>query len=213
MTTPQGVVEHLQYNFPPKKPILTLYDKIWMYFWKKCSIHKGVTMSISNISVFNIIYILSISLQIAGALLLLFYSTSTKRGSIIRRFVGKGLLTRKGDILDYNQDAYRNEYILAYLNKLSFGYIAIGYLINVFGNTENVCKGLVVTSILFSSALIMFLSVKGTSFLINCLKANDKITNKDLNDFGIKPDVDFMTAEDIDQLWENACDDASQEEE
>ena len=32
MTTPQGVVEHLQYNFPQKN-VLTLCDKMKMYIW------------------------------------------------------------------------------------------------------------------------------------------------------------------------------------
>ncbi|WP_295054787.1 hypothetical protein [uncultured Fibrobacter sp.] len=161
-------------------------------------------MSISNLSIFNVIYIFSASFQIAGALLLLLYSVSTKRELVIRRFVGKGLLTRKGDVVEYDQEAYKNEYHMAYLNKLSFLHIAVGYLINIFGCIEGVNKGLVVVGILLSTILVMFLSVKGTSFLVNHLKACDKITNNDLKDFGIKPDMEFMTSEDIDLLWENA---------
>ena len=161
-------------------------------------------MSINSLSTANIIYILSISFQITGALLLLFYSTSAKREAIIRRFVGKGLLTREGDKVEYNQEAYKNEYVLAYLNKFSFGYIAGGYLLNVFINTENECKWLVVICILLLTPLIMFFSLKGISFLVSYLKRNDKITNEDLKAFDIKPDMDLMTSEDVDQLLENA---------
>lgn len=168
-------------------------------------------MSISCLSIFNVIYIFSISFQIAGALLLLLYLVSTKRENVIRRFVGKGLLTRKGDMVEYNQDAYKNEYHIAYLNKLSFLLIAVGYLISIFGCIESVNKLLVLAGILLSTSLIMFLSVKGTSFLVNRLKSNDKITNKDLKDFDIKPDVDFITSEEIDLLWKNVKDTVDKE--
>lgn len=161
-------------------------------------------MSITNLSTANIFYIISISLQIAGALLLLVYSTSAKRESIIRRFVGKGLLTRQGDKVEYNQEAYKNEYVRAYLNKFSFGYIAGGYLLNVFGDTENACKWLVVICILLLTPLIMFFSLKGISFLVSYLKRNDKITNEDLKAFDIKPDMEYMTSEESSQLWKNA---------
>ena len=145
--------------------------------------------------------------------MLLLYSVSTKRELVIRRFVGKGLLTRDGDKVEYNQEAYKNEYHMAYLNKFSFLLIAVGYLINIFGRIEGINKVLVLIGILLSTSLIMFLSVKGTSFLVNHLKANDKITNNDLKDFGIKPDVEFMTSEDVDLLWKNAQDAVDNEKE
>lgn len=161
-------------------------------------------MLISGLSCFNVIYILSVSFQIAGALLLFFYSISAKRESVIRRFVGKGLLTRQGDVVEYNQDAYKKEYFLAYLNKISFALIAGGYLTNVFGSIENMCKALALVGVLLFTPLVMFLSIRVASFLVSHLKANDKITNKDLKDFDIKPDVDFITSEEIDQILENA---------
>lgn len=161
-------------------------------------------MLISNLSCFNVIYILSVSFQVAGSLLLLSYSLSAKRKLVIRRFAGKGLLTRRGDVVEYNQDAYKKEYFLAYLNKISFGLIAGGYLMNVFGSAENICKTLAFVGILLFTPLIMFLSIRVASFLVSHLKADDKITNKDLKDFGIKPDMDFATSEDIDQIFENA---------
>ena len=102
---------------------------------------------------------------------------------------------------------------MAYLNKFSFLLIAVGYLINIFGRIEGINKVLVLIGILLSTSLIMFLSVKGTSFLVNHLKANDKITNNDLKDFGIKPDVEFMTSEDVDLLWKNAQDAVDNEKE
>ena len=161
-------------------------------------------MQTINLSSENILYIISISFQIAGALLLLSYSTFPKRETVIKRFIGKGLLTREGDIVKYNHDAYKNEYFPVYLNKLSFGYIAGGYLLNIFGNIENACKWLVFICVLFSSALIMLVSIKGSSFLVKLLKANDRITNDDLKKFNIKPDVEYMTSEETIQIWENA---------
>lgn len=191
--------------------ILTLCDSEEIYFLgdEPFSHLKEKNVLTTSLSTDNIIYILSISFQIAGALLLLVYSTSAKRESIIRRFVGKGFLTRQGDKVEYNQDAYEKEYFLTYSNKLSFGYIAGGYLLNVFGDTENACKWFVVICILLLTPLIMFFSLKGISFLVSYLKKNDKITNEDLKVFDIKPDMEYMTSEDVDQLLENAWNAAS----
>lgn len=185
---------------------LTLCDREEIYFLgdEPFSHLKEKNVPTTSLSTDNIIYILSISFQIAGALLLLVYSTSAKRESIIRRFVGKGLLTRQGDKVEYNQDAYEKEYFLTYSNKLSFGYIAFGYLVNVFGNIENACKGIVFISILLCTVLIMVVSIKGLSFFVKHFKEKDKITNDDLKTFDIKPDMDLMTSENVDQLFENA---------
>ena len=43
---------------------------------------------------YTIIYILSISFQLAGALLLMIFALSTKREKIIQQFAGKGLIYR-----------------------------------------------------------------------------------------------------------------------
>ena len=88
-------------------------------------------MLVDHLPMSALAYIFSISLQIAGALLLLIYSISTKRESVIRRFVGKGLLARQGERLDYDEKAYKEEFCRAYLNKFSFGFIAFGYLLGV----------------------------------------------------------------------------------
>ena len=87
----------------------------------------------------NFFYIISVSFQIAGALLLVLFSISTKRDSVIRRFVGNGIITKDGDskILDYNENAYKEEYRRAFLNKYSFGCILLGYMLSIWGEIED----------------------------------------------------------------------------
>ena len=81
--------------------------------------------------IYFIIYIFAISFQVSGTLQLLISFVSTKRDDIIRRFIGKGLLFRDNNTkkIEYDKSAYKYEYKTAYLNKCSFIYIFIGYLI------------------------------------------------------------------------------------
>ena len=164
-------------------------------------------MFVGQLSMSALAYIFSISLQIAGALLLLIYSISTKREAVIRRFVGKGLLAREGERLEYNEKAYKEEFCRAYLNKFSFGYIALGYLLGVWGNSGNICAWNLTVGIILIVFLVMFITIKVVYFLVGHSKTvNKRIENKDLLELGIKPDVDCVTSEEIDQLFEKDWD-------
>ena len=80
-----------------------------------------------------IVYIISISLQVAGALLLIAYSISTKRDDVIKKFSGKGFIHRDNNTneISYNEKAFFQEYKMAYIDKLSFIYILFGYLLGL----------------------------------------------------------------------------------
>lgn len=55
-----------------------------------------------------IVYIISISLQVAGALLLIAYGISTKRDDVIKRLFGNGIIHRDNDTneISYNEKAF-----------------------------------------------------------------------------------------------------------
>ena len=62
--------------------------------------------------IFYVIYVISISLQVAGVLLLVCYATSAKRENVIRRFFGKGIITNdsKTNEIVYDEEAFFQEY-------------------------------------------------------------------------------------------------------
>lgn len=157
------------------------------------------------LSISVLAYLFSVSLQIAGALLLLIYSISTKREAVIRRFVGRGLLARQGEKLDYDENAYKEEFCRAYLNKFSFGYIAFGYLLGVVDKSSEVGVWELIIGIFLLAFFVMFFTIKGVNFFVeHSRNVNRKIENEDLLKLGVKPDIDYMTSDEVDQLWNDA---------
>ena len=85
-----------------------------------------------------IIYIIAISLQISGAVQLSLSFVSTKRDNVIRNFIGKGIISRDNNTktVYYDKKAYKQVFKSAYLNKFSFIYIFLGYLLGIWGTIE-----------------------------------------------------------------------------
>ena len=105
------------------------------------------------------IYILAISLQVSGALLLLIKSISIKRKDLIIRFKGNGIIFKDNNIdeISYDKEAFQKLFENTLINRWSFGFIFSGYLIGVFGsidNNWNKCKVIAFASILLLT--IMF---------------------------------------------------------
>lgn len=153
--------------------------------------------------IYFFIYSFAISFQISGALLLLFYVISTKRDNIIRRFSGKGIITQENEkIINYNSEAYKQEFRNAYLSKLSFFYIATGYLLGVWGKVEDECRIHVFFCIIFLTITIILLSY----FVISLITKKSKKVNKpieleDLKRLGIESDIGAITSDAIDNLF------------
>ncbi len=150
-----------------------------------------------------ILYILSTAFQIAGALLLMINSLSTRRDRVIRRFAGNGIIHKDNNTnkLSYNKDAFRETFKEAYLNKCAFLFIAIGYSLGIFGNLEGNPKCLALIIIYIATAAIMTL----TYFIINLIiknkkEINNEITSSELEKLGIKPDTETISNELIDAL-------------
>jgi hypothetical protein len=164
-----------------------------------------------NLGVIKMIcYIFSISLQIAGALLLIFFLISTKRENIIRNFFGRGIILKNGNTKEiiYNKEAFLEEYRNAYLNKCSFIYIAVGYVLGIFGELKPECKLVAFFMVVLLSMLIMFLSIFGSKFLVKIfIKKSGDITDDELKKLGIEPDLESISNENIDSLFtdDNKC--------
>lgn len=153
--------------------------------------------------IYFIIYVFAISFQVSGALLLLFYGISTKRDSIIRRFAGKGIITQENEKIDYNNEAYKQEFKNAYMNKLSFFYIATGYLLGVWGKVDEKCRLYAFLAIILLIIIIISLSNIIISKIIKrSKKVNKQIEIEDLKRLGIDPDIGVTTSEEIGKLFD-----------
>jgi hypothetical protein len=138
------------------------------------------------------VYIVSISFQLAGALLLLLFIMSTKRRKVIMRFLSNGFISRDGNTneLNYKEDAFKNHFSEAYLAKCSFFYIVVGYLTGVFGlnSSENIfCSFILILICTFLFIIITLLFVK--TIMKYKKGINIKITYDELIELGLSPDI------------------------
>lgn len=149
----------------------------------------------------TIIYIISIGLQLSGAIILLIGSVSTKRASIIKQFAGKGIIHRDNNTneLVYNKDAFRQEYKKAILNKFAFGILSIGYLLGIWGEMKFLKKELIMLLV-----VIVTIAIIGTCYSVSCIVSrkcsNKVITNEELLKLNIEPDIENIYNEEIDKI-------------
>ncbi len=137
-------------------------------------------------------YILAISFQISGAVMLLLYSASTKRDDVIKRFMERKNVSQdeKTKSIEYDENAYKEEFKVAYLNKISFGYIAVGYIINIWGDCSSDWKIFVAFETVVSAILILFMTYKGVLlWMYFSKKVNTKINNDDFERLDLRPDI------------------------
>lgn len=155
--------------------------------------------------IYFVIYILAISLQVSGALLLLIKSISTKRKDLIIRFKGNGIIFKDNNTneISYDKEAFQKLYENTLINRWSFGFIFSGYLIGVFGsvvNNCNKCKVIAFASILLLT--IMFTVI--TKFYIEkyAKKHCFEITKEDIVEAKIEADMQNIPNNEIDDLFE-----------
>ena len=150
------------------------------------------------------IYVISISLQVAGSLLLMINTLSTNRKKVIQRFVGKGIISRDNNtkMIYYNKAAFKEIYKETYLTKISFAFIALGYFLSVFGSAEDINKIYLAFYIVIITILIMLIAY----FVVNQILKHSKKVNKDINNdeletTSIGPGFENIPNEEIDNLF------------
>lgn len=147
-----------------------------------------------------LVYIFAISFQVAGAMILLLFTLSTKRLEIIKRFSGTGMIFRNGDNgeLSYNENEFVNTFREGYLNKLAITYIAIGYFLGVFGEIGQNNKVLIAFCVITFTAIILMLTCYSVErFLKKASIVNARITNEELKQAGIEPEMESISEEEI----------------
>lgn len=149
-------------------------------------------------------YIIAISFQIAGALLLMFSSISTKRRKVVEKFVNKDMVFEDGNTneIKYSEGGLKDTFRVAYLTKLSFAYIALGYIIGILGENEGVSKIIIAIAIIGLTAIII-----GASYFIieqvlkHSKKVNKKLTKKELEEYDLEATMEEISNEEVDQLF------------
>lgn len=152
-----------------------------------------------------LVYIFSISFQVAGAMILLLFTLSTKRLEIIKRFSGTGMIFRNGDTgeLNYNENEFVNTFREGYLNKAAITFIAIGYFAGVFGEIGQNNRVLVAFCVItFTTIILMLTCYFVESFLKKSPVVNARITNRELEQVGIKPDMESISGEEISKMFQ-----------
>lgn len=148
----------------------------------------------------TVIYIISISLQLAGALLVLFFAVSTKRQSVLKNFAGSGIISRDNNTkeIHYNHNNFKETYRTAYLSKWAFVFISLGYFLGVFGSIEWKYKIVVGIIIILFTIIIMCVTYWGVDYVVkHSDKVKKEITNEELEQLGIEPDIENASDEDI----------------
>ncbi|MBR5091716.1 MAG: hypothetical protein IK093_20020 [Ruminiclostridium sp.] len=90
-------------------------------------------------------------------------------------------------------------YRIAYFSKVSVAFIAVGYLIGVFGDIGTGNRLLAAVSIIALTAVLIAITV----LLVNKLVRNvSKITNEELKAAGAEPDMESISKDEVDALFD-----------
>ena len=152
-------------------------------------------------------YIISISFQFAGAVILLTsFCGNTKQKIVNEYYSGSNFVYPNDNKIRLNKQKKWKCASTIYLNRVAFAYVAIGYITGVFGDIQSYNRGSVAIFIVAISAILIIVGkvfcVKLSKFLN---KEDETITFEYL--INIKPDIDVLedfTNEDIADIIERA---------
>lgn len=153
-----------------------------------------------------IMYVISIAMQVAGALLIMFFSLSTKREKVIIKFMSKDWINEDSNIneLEYNHDEFINTYKQEYLGKFSFLYIALGYIFAIFGEIEDKNKIIISIIVIITTAFIILSTNCIVKLIIKKSKTiNKEITREELNKLNLRPNSSTISNKEIDDIMDN----------
>jgi len=139
------------------------------------------------------VYTFSIAFQLAGSLLLLFFSLSTKRETVIRQFAGSKALISDGNNgkVSYNKKAFKTAYRDCYISRIAFIYLVIGYFLSVFDDITTYAIWLKLIMLFVEFLVLFFMGIFIAKLMTRHSKiANTDITSKELDEYGIKTNIE-----------------------
>lgn len=157
-----------------------------------------------NLSTLNYVFLLSIALQFAAAVVLANYGFKVSLEKILNNIQGGALIKHADGTTNITKDLLKQEIKSGYLNMFSLYTISIGFILMIFGRQPECTEikdYLVVSLIVLLLAVIIIAILFSLSSFIASRKIERitfPITEKSLSKFDIEPDLDL--AEEIDNL-------------
>lgn len=151
-----------------------------------------------------ILYISSISFQVAGAILLMLLSLSTDRRKVINRFINKNMILCDGNTkkLTYDKGEFKNIFKQAYLAKFSFLYIATGYILGIFGNTKECNQWIILIFVIIFTIVLIGLAYFIVAQIIKHSKnINKEITYEELEKLDLEPTMESTSNKELDEIF------------
>lgn len=129
---------------------------------------------ICELSASNVLYILAISLQLAGALILIcHYMRNTEKQIKDSYFCQDAIVETENGKVKLRKEKVRIKAAEIYINRFAFGYIAIGYFFGIFGDIEDRNRGLIVFLIAIMTILLMAIGLRCQRRMANKKFQND----------------------------------------
>lgn len=126
---------------------------------------------------FQLIYLLSLSLQVSGALILIVFCWgNTERRVLNTIFSANANVHREDDdtvIISREKLIRAHKNVL--LNRTAFILIAIGYLLSLFGTNEGVCPWVGLVIVLMLSVILVAIGVLIVNVIAKVCNRKDKV--------------------------------------
>ena len=163
----------------------------------------------------NIVYILSVSFQIVGSIALLVHAFPIRKRDFVSTFFMNSFSVREGDEIRYNHELFVGQCRKTYLTFLSVFCLLCGFVLQIFVSKNN-DEPLV----LFIAILICSMIIYGAIYFISYQLAQwiweKPITGKELEQYGIKTNINFLTKKELvdmlEETWEEKAPHTSQDD-
>ena len=149
-----------------------------------------------------LLYILSLAFQVAGAVLLIIkYCGKTKQRIISEYFPGSNVIERDdNDMVHLEKKKVQECVKRIYDNRISFAYIAIGYVLSVFGESSNSSKvEISFYMIFFTITLILVERIISSTFARLLYRTDIEMKYSEIEDIADT----FVTEKEIDEMFDD----------
>lgn len=150
----------------------------------------------------SIAYILSLAFQVAGAVLLIIkYCGNTKQRIIDEYFPGSNIAERdENDNAKLEKEKVQKCAQTIYDNRAAFVFIAIGYILSVFGDAQDKCKLCMLAYVIVFTMAIIVLEKRISIKISKVIYRND--IEIPYNDIKNRADTEATESE-IDEMFNN----------
>ena len=159
-------------------------------------------------SVENWAYIISLSFQLSGSLVVLIYNIGISRASIIKSFRSTAVIARDGETNEISDvtNAIKDRFRQAYVNSAAFVQLLVGYFVGLFAEKTDTEICSVLCAIAISTLVLLCLSLLIVRLCMRRDKVTRNITDEELKSYDIKPDIESLSKKEVDDIFEEVMD-------